>query len=106
MCPGRTPARKRSQQTNATSQLGRGGRLRWFSPEELVEGGRVPRLPVPNDLAVGKVKEDHLPNIEGLAGRRPWPRLPPVVDPPMRGGEAGVGRHRVSLGDQLVHVVV
>ncbi len=80
--------------------------FRWFSPEELVEGGRVPRLPVPDDLAVGKVKENHLSKVDGLSGWRPRPRVPPVVDPPMRGGKVGVGRHRVALGDELVHVVV
>src|SRR5438093_6663100 len=81
-------------------------RLRWFSPEELVEGGRVPRLPVPDDLAVGKVKENHLPKIDGLSGRRPRSRLPVVEDPQMCGGKVGVGRHDVSLGDERVHVVV
>src|SRR5437762_2601163 len=97
---------KRSQQTNATSQLGRGGRLRWFSPQELLEGPRVPRLPVFDDLAVGKVEEDHLPKVDGLSGWRPRPPIPHVEYPPMRGGEVGVGRHRVSLGDELVHLVV
>src|SRR5437867_12092907 len=78
---------KRSQQTNATSQLGRGGCLRRFSPDDLVEGGRVPRVPELDYLAVGKVTENHLTKIDRLAGRRPRPRVPPVVDPPMRGGK-------------------
>src|SRR5438046_1624658 len=87
------------------SRSGRGGRRRWVSSQLLGEGRRVPRLPELDNLAVGKVTENHLPKIDGLAGRRPRSPLTVVEDPPMRGGKVGVGRHRVSLGDEVVHVV-
>ena len=85
---------------------GRGG-LRLVSLELLCEGASVPGVPAFDYLALGKGERRSSPfKVEGLSGRRPRSPRAEVVDPPMRGGELGFGRHDVSLGDEVVHVVL
>ncbi len=71
----------------------------------LREDDLVPHDPELDHLALCEAKEIHLPHIDGPTGRHPRSEAARIEDTPMRTREVDVGRHDVSLGDEVVHVM-